>query len=150
MNRTQIEALIPHAGSMCLLEQVVSWNAARIECIARSQRASDNPLRADNKLSSICGIEYAAQAMAVHGGLLAAGDQPRRGYIAVLSNIRWSQPTIDHIECLIIKAEKITDLAQGANYSFALFDGDGDGETDSLEAQPIIDGEMLVAYQPID
>ena len=113
MNRTQIEALIPHAGSMCLLEQVVSWNAVRIECIARSQRASDNPLRADNKLSSICGIEYAAQAMAVHGALCSrAGSASRApGFLASARDVRlacWRLDDLPPASCdeLVLTSER--------------------------------------------
>ena len=38
----------------------------------RSHRDADNPLRAHDRLGAACGIEYAAQAMAAHGALLAA------------------------------------------------------------------------------
>src|SRR6478672_10306008 len=69
-----IEQHIPHKGRMCLLDEVLSWDAARIRCRSSSHRATDNPLRAHGRLGAACGIEYAAQAMAVHGALIAAAN----------------------------------------------------------------------------
>ncbi len=67
-----IEQHIPHKGRMCLLDEVLSWDAVRIRCRSSSHRATDNPLRAHGRLGAACGIEYAAQAMAVHGALIAS------------------------------------------------------------------------------
>jgi len=75
MNRDAICARLPHAGSMCLLARLESWDAESIVCVADSHRASDNPLRAQGRLHAVNGVEYAAQAMALHGSLLAA-DAP--------------------------------------------------------------------------
>ena len=69
LDREWIESRIPHRGSMCLLDEVVDWSAERIRCRTRTHCAADNPLRADGRLGVACGIEYAAQAMAVHGAL---------------------------------------------------------------------------------
>jgi predicted hotdog family 3-hydroxylacyl-ACP dehydratase len=57
---------------MCLLDEVLGWDAAGIRCRTATHRAADHPLRAHGRLGSACGIEYAAQAMALHGALLAA------------------------------------------------------------------------------
>lgn len=59
---------------MCLLDEVLEWSADRIRCRSATHRSADNPLRAHDRLGVACGIEYAAQAMAVHGALLAAAD----------------------------------------------------------------------------
>lgn len=72
LDRNWIEQHIPHKGRMCLLDAVVSWDATRIRCRSASHRAPDHPLRAHGRLGIACGIEYAAQAMAVHGALVAA------------------------------------------------------------------------------
>ena len=58
---------------MCLLDEVIAWSDARVSCRSGTHREADNPLRADGKLGIACGIEYAAQAMAVHGALIAGG-----------------------------------------------------------------------------
>jgi len=78
-----IAAHIPHRGSMCLLAEVAAWDEMNIECRASSHRSLANPLRAHGRLGAACGIEYAAQAMAVHGALLAEAGKPapRAGYL---------------------------------------------------------------------
>ena len=96
--RRQLAALIPHAGSMCLLDGVEYWDAEGIRCISWTHLRRDNPLRADGCLSALHAVEYAAQAMAVHGGLLAraAAHAPRRGYLAGLRDVQlgtdWLHP----------------------------------------------------------
>jgi predicted hotdog family 3-hydroxylacyl-ACP dehydratase len=82
LDRAWIEQHIPHHGTMCLLDEVVSWDADRISCSSGSHRAADNPLRARGQLGIACGIEYAAQAMAVHGALAGGAlevGSPARG-----------------------------------------------------------------------
>ena len=75
LDRVAIAARIPHQGSMCLLDAVLAWDSGQIHCRASSHRQPDNPLRAAARLGAACGIEYAAQAMAVHGALLAPSDR---------------------------------------------------------------------------
>ena len=84
LDRAWIAAHIPHQGSMCLLDAVREWSGEAITCTASSHTDPANPLRADGRLGAANGIEYAAQAMAIHGALLA-GDgnedgQPRRTF----------------------------------------------------------------------
>jgi predicted hotdog family 3-hydroxylacyl-ACP dehydratase len=62
---------------MCLLDEVIGWDAERITCTSSSHRSVDNPLRARGRLGIACGIEYAAQAMAVHAALIAALEAGR-------------------------------------------------------------------------
>ncbi|HUN39907.1 MAG TPA: hypothetical protein VMU81_06430 [Acetobacteraceae bacterium] len=73
LTREQILGLIPHQGTMCLLDRVLGWSAAEISCIAISHLAPDNPLRRDGQLGAICGIEYGLQAAALHGALVQWG-----------------------------------------------------------------------------
>lgn len=70
-NRAQIEAMIPHQGAMCLWDEVVAWEATRIVLRAGNHRDVDHPLRSGDRLRAVHLCEYGAQAMAVHGGLLA-------------------------------------------------------------------------------
>src|ERR1700730_12216010 len=72
LDRQWIEQHIPHKGRMCLLDEVLSWDATRIRCRRPTHRSADNPLRLYGRIRAACGIEYAAQAMAVHGALVAA------------------------------------------------------------------------------
>ncbi len=84
---------------MCLLDHVVSWDEAGIACRARSHRAAGNPLRANGRLGAACGIEYAAQAMALHGALTAApgGARARVGYLVSVRNTRLWAARLDDI-----------------------------------------------------
>ena len=43
LGREAIAALIPHQGTMCLLEQVLEWDAERVLAVTATHRASDNP-----------------------------------------------------------------------------------------------------------
>jgi len=76
MNHDAICARLPHAGRMCLLEHLESWDSDTITCIATSHRDADNPLRRGGRLHAVAGVEYAAQVMALHGNLLSATDTP--------------------------------------------------------------------------
>ena len=67
LDRAAIAASIPHHGAMCLLDAVVDWSETAIFCRAVSHTDPANPLRADGRLGAEAGIEYAAQARAVHG-----------------------------------------------------------------------------------
>lgn len=73
LNRYQIATLIPHSGTMCLLDFVERWDAKSIRCLTGRHRRRDNPLaRPEGGIGGVCVVELAAQAMAVHGRL--AGD----------------------------------------------------------------------------
>ena len=120
-----IAAHIPHHGSMCLLDSVIDHDAQQVRCVAVSHRAPDNPLRSHGKLSSACGIEYAAQAMAVHGALLANGAAPRPGFLASVRNAVLHVARLDDIAGdLIVEATRITGDSATVLYDFALRDGE--------------------------
>jgi len=103
-------AHLPHQGSMCLLDAVTDWDAQHIRCIASSHRHADNPLRAHDRLGAACGIEYAAQAMAAHGALLAAADSaPRVGYLASVRGVDLRVMRLDDIAAgLEVEAERLS------------------------------------------
>ena len=84
LDHAGIAALIPHGGRMCLLDRLLAWDPATIACSASGHRAADHPLRTRRGLLSTCTIEYAAQAMALHGALIgqAAGAPATPGYLA--------------------------------------------------------------------
>ena len=68
LNRDEIALLIPHAGRMVLLDEIVAWDADRIVAHSTMHRDRGNPLVVAGELSSVCGVEFAAQAMAVRRG----------------------------------------------------------------------------------
>jgi predicted hotdog family 3-hydroxylacyl-ACP dehydratase len=72
-----IAALIPHTGLMCLLERIVRWDDASLVATTGTHRRSDHPLLRAGLLDPVVLCEYGAQAMAVHGGLLASREGRR-------------------------------------------------------------------------
>ena len=124
LDRSWIESHIPHRGAMCLLDQVVSWSAEAITCTASSHRSATNPLRIRDTLSSACGIEYAAQAMAVHGALLAGlhhDRAPKSGYLISVREVELLVPRLDDIQAsLEIIAERITGDDNNVLYRFSV------------------------------
>ena len=121
-NHAWLLAHLPHQGSMCLLDRVDSWDAQHIQCSASSHRAPDNPLRAHGRLGAACGIEYAAQAMAAHGALLAAADSaPRVGYLASVRAVELKVARLDDIAAdLRIEAERLSGDDNTILYAFSV------------------------------
>ena len=120
LDRAAIAARIPHQGSMCLLDAVLAWDSGQIHCRASSHRQPDNPLRAAARLGAACGIEYAAQAMAVHGALLApAGAPPRPGYLASVRSVQLAVDRLDDLaQDLDIVAERLSGDENNILYHF--------------------------------
>jgi predicted hotdog family 3-hydroxylacyl-ACP dehydratase len=125
LDHAWISGHIPHQGSMCLLDRVESWSDEKITCRAVSHRSVDNPLRARGQLGAVCGVEYAAQAMAVHGVLLASqaegspGISPRVGYLVSIRGTQLHIPRLDDIDGeLVIEASCLTRNDNNILYEF--------------------------------
>ncbi len=121
-DRAWIAAHIPHQGTMCLLHQVEEWDAQKIRCSATSHRAPDNPLRGHGRLAAACGIEYAAQAMAVHGALLAPQQAvPRSGFLASIRGTTLHIGRLDDIVGdLMVQAELFSSDGNNVLYDFSI------------------------------
>jgi predicted hotdog family 3-hydroxylacyl-ACP dehydratase len=123
LERDDIEALIPHAGAMVLIERVVSVDAKSILCTTESHRRPDNPLRVGGRLPAVCGAEYGAQAAAVHGPAVSGGTQ-RPGQVVLLRNIEWSVPDLAGIAGpLTVHADRLHQDGDSLAYAFRLEDG---------------------------
>jgi predicted hotdog family 3-hydroxylacyl-ACP dehydratase len=122
MNKAEICARIPHSGSMCLLEGVERWDDSDIHCIAISHRDAHNPLRSHDQLHAVCGVEYAAQAMALHGALVAADDAgPSMGFLASVRDLRLAIPRLDTVaDDLHIHATRLSGSADSFIYEFSI------------------------------
>jgi predicted hotdog family 3-hydroxylacyl-ACP dehydratase len=123
LDRHWIEQHIPHRGRMCLLEEVLAWDANQARCRSSTHRSLDNPLRAFGRLGAASGIEYAAQTMAVHGALLApqAGQAAPAGFLASVRNVQLHVDRLDDIENdLVATVERITSDAGTALYEFSV------------------------------
>ena len=136
LNHAWIASHIPHQGSMCLLDHVETWDKESITCHANSHRA-DNPLRAHDQLGIACGIEYAAQAMAVHGALLAPADseRPRVGYLVSVRGMSMHVSRLDDIAAdLMITASCIMASESNMLYEFSV----------KAEGQILLEGRAAV------
>ncbi len=107
---------------MCLLAAVVDWSPDIISCRAVSHTDPANPLRAEGRLGAASGIEYAAQAMALHGALLAGvADRPRQGYLASVRGVRLHVARLDDVPGeLEVQAERLSGDANHILYRFSL------------------------------
>ena len=108
---------------MCLLDHVAAWDQERIQCRATSHRAADNPLRSNSRLAAACGIEYAAQAMAVHGALARPAERPaaRVGYLVSVRGAQLHVPRLDDIAAdLLVEAICLTRSEDNILYQFTV------------------------------
>ncbi|NUO74545.1 MAG: phosphotransferase [Lysobacter sp.] len=121
--REDIAALIPHQGLMCLWEEVLEWDADSIALRSHGHRDPAHPLRSDGRLRAVHLCEYGAQAMAVHGGLLAqaAGEAARPGLLVALRGVELHLARIDGLPGAIeARARKLIDAGDSWQYEFAL------------------------------
>lgn len=120
--RAQIERLVPHAGAMCLWHEVVAWDAQSIDCRTQGHRDPAHPLRRNGRLAAVHLAEYGAQAMAIHGGLLAGAAEPR--LLTALRDVELLVERIDDLEGeLHGHAQPLLAMAGGSIYQFEIFCG---------------------------
>lgn len=123
LDAAAIARLVPHAGAMCLLDRAEAWDAARILCATARHRDPANPLRRDGLLPAACGLEFAFQAMALHGALTAGGPQ-RVGFISSLRDLALGVDRLDDIPGeLRVEAEALVAEAGGFIYRFGILSG---------------------------
>jgi predicted hotdog family 3-hydroxylacyl-ACP dehydratase len=122
--KTDWAHLIPHAGTMCLLDAVLVWNEKTIHAISAGHARPDNPLRGEHGLHAVHLAEYGAQAMAVHGALLARADgaeKVRPGRLVSLREVQLHQEYIDDLDGrLDVHAECLYADDSGAQYAFRI------------------------------
>jgi predicted hotdog family 3-hydroxylacyl-ACP dehydratase len=146
LDRRWIEQNIPHHGRMCLLDEVMEWDAQHIRCCSGTHRLPNHPLRSNGRLGVACGIEYAAQAMAAHGALaggsiagssVASKARPAAGFLAGLRDVRLHVLRLDDIQTdLICDAVLVAGDRSTALYEFALWS----------EAQRLLSGRATVVF----
>ena len=150
-----IAARIPHAGTMCLLQSVQRADAGQLVARASSHRNAANPLARDSRLGAACGVEYAAQAMALHGALQTqanalaadgAGTPPkaRAGYLVNVRNLALQVQRLDDIGAdLLVQVRKFDDSGAFTVYDF---------EVSADEAQPqlLLGGRAYVMLQALE
>lgn len=141
----QIAALVPHQGTMCLLARVDAWDAQGIVCHATNHRDTEHPLRTRSGLLSSCLIEYAAQAMAVHGALRggAAASAARPGLLAAARQVRLGLLKLDDLPRLHPDELRIEATCQAAHERQLLY-----GFTARHGATQLASGRITVVLQP--
>ena len=135
--------LIPHHGTMCLLDTVERWDDTRILCTTASHRDATNPLRRDNRLEAICGLEYAAQAMAVHVGLLQQEKERRLtvGYLGAVKNLMLRATCLDDVKGdLTVQATRLVGELGCFIYAFRV----------SVDRQELLDGRASIFLKYLD
>ena len=141
LDHAQIASRIPHAGKMCLLEEITAWDEQQIRARAISHLLADNPLRNREGLGIAAGIEYAAQAMAVHGSLQSAQDSPRAGRLVSTRGVQCHTRWLDQVAGdLDIVARKISGDDTGMVYDFEI----------SAGPQVLLSGRASVVLGPVE
>lgn len=141
IERVDFEPLIPHAGAMCLLDRVHAWDETTLHARTGTHRSPDNPLRRDGVLAGLHAIEYAAQAMAIHGGLRAAhrGETLPGGFLAAARGVTVAAGDLAAVPGdLDVRVEELFNQAGNLVYRFRVHAGE----------QPVADGELTVLAQP--
>ena len=123
IGREEILSLIPHQGAMCLWDEVLDWDAQSVRLAARNHVDPAHPLRSGGRLHAVHLCEYGAQAMAVHGGLLAQarGGVARPGFLVALRGVELHATRIDDLPgALEGSAELLIDSEAGWQYAFRI------------------------------
>ena len=123
-DRAGILALIPHQDAMCLWDEVLGWDAEGVRLRARNHRDPSHPLRARGRLHALALCEYGAQAMAVHGGLLAraGGGSAAPGVLVALREVELRVARIDDLAGpLEAEASLLARSEASQQYRFRIF-----------------------------
>ena len=121
--KAQWQHLIPHRGAMSLLDTVVAWDDEAIHLITESHRSVQNPLRDDGVLRAVHLCEYGAQAMAVHGGLLAqrAGGVAAPGLLVSLRAVQLHADRVDDLAGVLdVRAQRLLAAETSWQYAFRI------------------------------
>jgi predicted hotdog family 3-hydroxylacyl-ACP dehydratase len=119
--------LIPHQDGMCLLERVLAWDDDSIELATGTHRRSDHPLRRAGRLRAIHLCEYGAQAMAVHGALLArqAGRRLTPGLLVALRAVALHRDFVEDLPGeLSVSARRLHAAGGTLQYEFRVAHAD--------------------------
>jgi predicted hotdog family 3-hydroxylacyl-ACP dehydratase len=115
--------LIPHRDAMALLDAVIEFDDTTIHAVAVSHRDARNPLRSDGMVRAVNLCEYGAQAMAIHGGLLAqrSGSVAAPGFLVSLRAIELRVARIDDLpHDLHVHATQLHGDSTGWQYEFRI------------------------------
>ncbi len=135
--RADWQALIPHTGAMCLLDEVLEWDAEHLLGRSHQHAQASNPLRSDAGLRAVHLCEYGAQAAAVHGALQArsCGIRPPPGLLVALREVRLACCWVSDPAVLDIQVWRVHSDAAAALYMFRI----------AQRGQCLAEGRALIA-----
>ncbi len=141
IGREILRELLPHRGAMCLLDSVERWDDDSILCRATSHALPDNPLRREGRLDAIAGVEYASQAVAIHGALKTAGARgSREAYLATVSKVVLGCEQLDtYADTLEIEAKHLTDNRDACIYTFSV----------CAAGEELLSGKVMIAFRDL-
>lgn len=140
LDASGIAQRIPHSGRMALLERLLHWTPQSITCETGTHLAADHPLRTAHGVLAPAAIEYAAQAMALHGALIgeaASGGtgEPTPGFLASVRGVQFHVPRLDTLGApLTVQAEREAGDGTHILYRFLVTAG----------SQPVAEGRAAV------
>ena len=141
IDKAAIRRLIPHAGTMCLLDRVIAWDTTSIVCVTATHQDTANPLRRQGRLAGLHAFEYGAQAAAIHGSLVAsaAGQQAPPAYLAALRNAHLYVTYLDDIAVpLEVSAHWLTGERGNCIYQLSV----------SADATVLAQGRVIIINRP--
>ena len=127
---------------MRLLDTVEVWDETTIRCRTATHRDPNHPLRSRGRLSVSMGLEYAAQAMGVHVGLLDRDRQTagRIGYVGSVRDVIFGVERLDDtVSDLIVEATRLAEGDQSYMYRFTLL----------LDNRAIIEGRASIFIKAV-
>jgi len=126
LGKDGIAALIPHSGRMCVLDEVEDWTQTTIRALSMTHKDTDNPLARGGMLPILAGLEYGAQAAAVHDRLAVPYEGAARdGLIVAVRALAWSAERLDDIPGpLVAEAERHAGDGRSAVYEFRILGHD--------------------------
>lgn len=141
IDKAEIRTLIPHSGTMCLLDNVIDWDNESIVCSTNTHRDKINPLRRNGRLSALHALEYGAQAAAIHGGLRAraAGTTAPACYLAALRDAHLYVDRLDDLASpLEVRAQRLFGDSGNTIYQCAI----------SASGAPVAEGRVTIMLRP--
>ena len=136
LGREWLAANLPHRGAMNLLDAVVDWNDSQLRAVATGHRSEAHPLRRGGELPIAAAIEYAAQAAAAHGALIAS--QPSGpGMLVAVRAVQFHAARLDDVSApLEVAVEPLGGGASGVIYQFEV----------SAAGRALAAGRLTVAF----
>lgn len=121
--RATLERLLPHQGASLMLDAVLDWDDQHIVCETHTHLDAGNPLRHAGALSPLTLIEYGAQAMALHAGLVAEqqGQSVERRLLVSAQAVELEPGDVSLLAGpLTVEARRRLADAKGALYEFTV------------------------------